>query len=73
MQVKLTEGEWARLHYTTTNNVEAWTHWVQGLLCYRQAVTKEHIGRALSRQAKFCRKIRKIYIALTGYRGREVP
>ena len=25
MQVKLTEGEQARLHYTTTNNVEAWT------------------------------------------------
>lgn len=48
MQVKLTEVEWARLHYTTTNNGEAWTHWVQGLLYYRQAVTKEHIGRALS-------------------------
>ena len=27
MQVKLTEGEQARLHYTTTNNVEAWTYW----------------------------------------------
>jgi adenylate cyclase len=47
MQVKLTEGEQARLHYTTTNNVEAWTHWVQGLFYYRQAVTKEHVGRAL--------------------------
>jgi len=30
MQVKLTEGEHARLHYTTTTNVEAWTCWVQG-------------------------------------------
>jgi adenylate cyclase len=47
MQVKLTEGEQARLHYTTTDNVEAWTHWVQGLFYYRQAVTKEHLGRAL--------------------------
>jgi len=47
MQVKLTEGEQARLHYTTTNNVEAWTHWVQGLFCFRQAVTKENCGRAL--------------------------
>jgi adenylate cyclase len=45
MQVKLTEGEQARLHYTTTTNVEAWTHWVQGLFFYRQSVTKEHCGR----------------------------
>ena len=35
MQVKLTEGEQARLRYTTTNNVEAWTYWVQGLSYYR--------------------------------------
>jgi len=41
MQVKLTEGEQARLRYTTTNNVEAWTYWVQGLSHYRQAPTKE--------------------------------
>jgi adenylate cyclase len=46
MQVKLTEGEQARLQYTTTNNVEAWTHWVHGLFHYRQAVTKESFGRA---------------------------
>jgi adenylate cyclase len=46
MQVKLTEGEQARLHYTTTHNVEAWTHWVQGLSYYRQAVTKENLGHA---------------------------
>ena len=48
MQVKLTEGEQARLHYTTTSNVAAWTYWVQGLSHYRQAVTKENCGRALS-------------------------
>jgi adenylate cyclase len=48
MQVKLTEGEQARLHYTTTSNVEAWTHWVQGLSYYRQAVTKENSGAALA-------------------------
>jgi adenylate cyclase len=48
MQVKLTEGEQARLHYMTTRNVEAWTHWVQGLSHFRQAVTKEKFGRALS-------------------------
>ncbi len=41
MQVKLTEGEQARLRYTTTHNVEAWTYWAQGMSHYRQAVTKE--------------------------------
>ena len=46
MQVKLTEGEQARLRYTTTNNVEAWTHWAQGLAYYRQPPTKESMGRA---------------------------
>ena len=46
MQVKLTEGEEARLHYTTTTNVEAWTCWVQGLSHYREAPTKENIGTA---------------------------
>ena len=40
LQVKLTEGEQARLHYTTTSNIEAWTCWVQGLAQFRQAVTK---------------------------------
>jgi adenylate cyclase len=48
MQVKLTEGEQARLHYTTTSNVEAWTLWVEGLSHHRQAVTKENNGKALS-------------------------
>jgi adenylate cyclase len=46
MQVSLTEGEQARLRYSTTNNVEAWTHWVQGLSHYRQPVTKEQFGAA---------------------------
>jgi adenylate cyclase len=46
MQVKLTEGEHARLHYTTTTNVEAWTCWVQGLSHHHQAVTKEAQGQA---------------------------
>ena len=47
MQVKLTEGEQARLHYTTTHNVEAWTYWVQGLASFRHAVTKENNASAL--------------------------
>jgi len=46
MQVKLTEGEQARLRYTTTSNVEAWTYWAQGMSHYRQAVTKEKMGPA---------------------------
>jgi adenylate cyclase len=46
MQVKLTEGEQARLHYTTTSNVEAWTYWVQGLSHQRKAVTKEDNSQA---------------------------
>ncbi len=49
MQVKLTEGEQARLRYTTTTNVEAWTYWVQGLSHFHQAVTKESHSRA-----RFC-------------------
>ena len=46
MQVKLTEGEQARLRYTTTHNVEAWTYWAQGMSHFRQAVTKEKMGPA---------------------------
>ena len=45
MQVKLTDGEQARLRYTTTDNVEAWNYWVEGLSHYRQPVTKEQWGR----------------------------
>jgi adenylate cyclase len=48
MQVRLTEGEQARLRYTTTNNIEAWTHWVRGLSHYREAVTKENTAAALA-------------------------
>ena len=46
LQVKLTEGEQARLRYTTTTNVEAWTYWVQGLSHYHQAVTQENMSAA---------------------------
>ena len=31
MQVRLTEGEQARLRYTTTSNVAAWNFWIEGL------------------------------------------
>ncbi len=48
MQVRLTEGEQARLHYTTTSNVEAWTHWVQGLSHYRRAITEQDSAAALA-------------------------
>ena len=46
MQVKLIEGEQARLRYTTTTNVGAWTHWVQGMSHFHQAVSKEKMGAA---------------------------
>ena len=46
MQVKLTEGEQARLRYTTTHNVEAWTNWAQGLSYFHQAITKENMSSA---------------------------
>jgi adenylate cyclase len=42
MQVRLTEGEQARLRYTTTTNVEAWSLWVKGLNHYRGPVTGEN-------------------------------
>jgi len=48
MQVKLTEGEQARLRYTTTSSVEAWTYWVQGLFHFNKAVTEESMAAALS-------------------------
>jgi adenylate cyclase len=48
MQVKLTEGEQARLRYTTTGSVEAWTHWVQGLAHFNQEVAEENMGAALA-------------------------
>ena len=48
MQVRLTEGEQARLRYTTTTNVAAWSQWVQGLSHYhRGALRPEGLDRAL--------------------------
>ncbi len=47
MQVRLTEGEQARLRYTTTKNVEAWTSWVKGLSHYRRSISKENIAAAI--------------------------
>ena len=43
MQVKLTDGEQARMRYTTTNNVEAWTHWAKGMSHYREPPTKARL------------------------------
>lgn len=42
MQVRLTEGEQARLRYTTTTNVEAWNHWAKGLSIYRGGISREN-------------------------------
>ena len=41
MQVRLTEGDQARLRYTTTTNVEAWSLWIEGLNYYRGPMSKE--------------------------------
>ena len=46
MQVKLTEGEQARLRYSTTSNVEAWSRWVEGLSHYRRGITKDNTAAA---------------------------
>ena len=47
MQVNLTEGEQARMRYSSTSNVEAWNLWVQGLAYYRSGVvTKDGVGKA---------------------------
>ncbi len=48
MQVKMLEGEQAKLRYTTTNNVEAWSLYVQGLSCVRQTPSKDNMARALT-------------------------
>jgi adenylate cyclase len=47
MQVRLTEGEQARLRYATTNNIEAWTHWVRGLSHYRRGLSRDALTQAL--------------------------
>ena len=47
MQVRLTEGEQARMRYSSTSNVEAWNLWTQGLAHYRAGVvTKDGVGKA---------------------------
>ncbi len=48
MQVKLTEGEQARLRYTTTSNVNAWSRWVDGLSHYRRGITKDNVAAAMA-------------------------
>jgi adenylate cyclase len=48
MQVRLTEGEQARLRYATTNNIEAWSYWVQGLSHFRRGLSREGLTQALS-------------------------
>jgi len=47
MQVRLTEGEQARLRYATTNNIEAWNYWVQGLSHFRRGLSREGLTQAL--------------------------
>ena len=49
MQVRLTEGEHARLRYTTTSNVAAWNLWIEGLGYNRGPVTGENQMRARRR------------------------
>ena len=47
MQVNLTEGEQARMRYSSTANVEAWNLWVQGLVHFRSGVVnKDGVGKA---------------------------
>ncbi len=49
MQVSLTEGEQARMRYSTTSNVEAWNYWAQGLAHYRSGVvSRDGVGQARS-------------------------
>ena len=42
MQVKLTDGEQARMRYTTTSNVEAWTNWARGMSFFRQPPSRDN-------------------------------
>ena len=46
LQVKLTEGEQARMRYTTTRNVAAWTEYARGRARMREGMTKEAVGAA---------------------------
>lgn len=45
MQVKLIDGEQARLRYTTTTNIAAWNSYVQGLAHFRTALSRDAIIR----------------------------
>lgn len=47
LQVKLIEGDQARLRYSTTSKVDAWTKWTEGLGHYRGPVTKDNHERLL--------------------------
>lgn len=48
LQVQLTEGEQARLRYSSIRSIEAWTYWVRGLSSYRRAIlTREGMTPAL--------------------------
>jgi len=46
MEIRFTEGEQARLRYTTTKNVEAWTNWVKGISDSKGPVTKDGMGQS---------------------------
>jgi adenylate cyclase len=46
MQVQFMEGEQARLQYSTTHNVDAWSNWVKGLYFFRKSVTVEDMVQA---------------------------
>ena len=46
MQVQFSEGEQARLRYTTTTNLDAWKYWIRGLGHFRRDVSKAGVGRA---------------------------
>jgi adenylate cyclase len=48
LQVELTEGEQAKLRYTTTNNVAAWTSFIRGLSLFRTVSADTY------RQARAC-------------------
>ncbi|NIA68456.1 adenylate/guanylate cyclase domain-containing protein [Pelagibius litoralis] len=48
LQVELTEGEQARLRYTTTDNVTAWTSFIRGLSLFRTVSAETY------RQARRC-------------------
>lgn len=39
MQVHLMDGDQARLRYTTTTNVQAWNHWIEGLAHHHGPLT----------------------------------